>query len=404
MAHPEVEHRERDMMRRFTYCVVAVTIGVLSLASGLRAAGADSPASAGNAKDIVVYIGTYTAPKSHGQGIYVSHLNPESGALSQPELAAEMPNPSYVAISPDHRFLYAAGEYGYKDDRSAVGAFAIKPDGKLTPINQQSTDGNSTCYLIVDQTGKNVLISSYSNGYVAILRTADDGSLLAPGSIDQHHAPTEDQHPRAHCVDPDPSNHFALCCDLGLDRLYVYRFDPMAGSLTANDPPFAQLAPKTGPRHLVYSPDGKFVYSIDELASSVTAFSWDGEHGVLHEIQTISTLPKGFTGQNLSCAELEMHPSGKFLYGSNRGHDSIVEFSVDRSTGMLSLAGHTSTQGKTPRGFGIDPTGRWLIAGNQNSDSLVEFSIDQETGALKSTGTKFDLRAPVCVKFMETRQ
>jgi 6-phosphogluconolactonase len=390
------------MIRRFAPCIAAVMIGLVPL-TGISCAAADSPSAQGKLKDITVYIGTYTGPKARGEGIYVAHLNPTTGALSQPELAAAMANPSYVAISPDHRFLYAAGEYGYKDDGSAVGAFAIKPDGKLTPINQQPADGDSTCYLIADQTGKNVLISSYSNGYVGVLHAGDDGALSPPGGIDQHHGESDKQQPRAHCIDLDPTNHFALCCDLGLDRLYVYRFDAAAGKLTANDPPFAKLAPGSGPRHLVFSPDGKFVYCIDEKASTVTAFAWDGEHGVLHEIQTISTLPKGFTGENLSCAEIEIHPSGKFLYGSNRGHDSIVEFSVDRSTGMLALVGHTSTQGKTPRGFGIDPTGHWLIAGNQNSDSLVEFSIDQQTGELKATGTKFDLGAPVCVKFMEDR-
>jgi 6-phosphogluconolactonase len=390
--------RERDMMGRFTKCVAAMVLCAVPLGCASHSCGADTAAA--KPKNFIVYIGTYTkTPKS--KGIYECRLNAQTGELSPPELAGEMGNPSFVAISPDHRFLYATGEGGYTvEGDSAIGAFAIKPDGKLTFINQQPAHGSSTCYDMVDPSGKNVMIASYGTGNVAILRVADNGAIAPASSIDQHKADDPKLTPRAHCIDLDPTGKFALCCDLGLDRVYVYHFDAAAGTLTLNDPAFVSIKPGSGPRHLVFSPDGKFVYSIDELGSAVTAFSWDGEHGTLKQIQMLSTLPSDFTGKS-SCAEIAMHPSGKFLYGSNRGHDSIVEYSVDKSTGMLTLVGHTSTQGNIPRGFGVDPTGHWLIVGNQNSDSLVEFSIDQNTGELKPTGTKYEVGMPVCVKFME---
>jgi 6-phosphogluconolactonase len=282
---------------------------------------------------------------------------------------------------------------------SAIGAFSIAKDGSLTPLNEQPMAGGP-CYVTVDKTGKNILAASYGSGVVEVFQAGEDGRLSPATCTDQHGQAGAKPAPHAHCIDPDPANRFVLSCDAGIDKVFVYRFDPVKGLLTANDPPFAPLPAQAAPRHLAFSKDGKFVYTIQEAASTVTVFTYDGEHGVLHDIQTISTLPKDVTGKGLSTAELILHPSGKFLYGSNRGHDSIVAYSVDRQTGKLALISHTSTQGKIPRGFGIDPTGQWLIAGNQNSDNLVEFHIDANSGELKPTGTTFPLGAPVCIKFM----
>jgi 6-phosphogluconolactonase len=383
-------------IRRRLICIFAIAVCATF-------AGAQAEDSVSSTKEksgsIVVYIGTYTGKKS--QGIYLCRLDPGTGALSKPELAGEMINPSWVTIHPNHKFLYACGEFGPFKGGSAIGGFAIKPDGTLTALNQQPAGGGGPCYAIVDKAGKNVLVANYGTGSVADLPIAADGLLSPPGSIDQHPNTDPKQKPHAHCIDLDAANHFAVSCDAGLDKLFVYHFDSEKGTLTANDPPTAALPAKAAPRHMVFSHDQRFAYVITEAALTVTVFTYDAEHGVFHDIQTISTLPEGFTGKGLSTAELIMHPSGKFLYGSNRGHDSIVGYAVDQSTGKLTLVGQTSTQGKVPRGFGIDPTGQWLIVGNQNSDSLVEFKIDQKTGELSATGTKYELGAPVCVKFME---
>lgn len=350
-----------------------------------------------NEASILVYIGTYTGVKS--KGIYVSRLNPATGALSAPELAAEMVNPSWVTIHPGGKFLYAAGEAG----GGAIAGFSIKQDGKLSPINKQEPNGSGACHLAIDQTGKTIVVSNYGSGSVSSLQIAADGTLSPSAWVDQHPTLNEKQKPHAHHAGFDPTNRFALSCDAGLDRIYVYCFDAAKGQLTANDPPFATTTAETHPRHLTFSLDGKFCYDIDEKSMSVTAFSFDAATGILSQIQAISTLPADFTGQAGSTAELVMHPSGKFLYGSNRGPDNIVGYSVDTKTGKLTLVGHTSTLGQTARSFGIDPTGQWMIVGNQKSDTIVQFKIDQTTGALTPTGTQYELGAPVCFQFLEVK-
>jgi 6-phosphogluconolactonase len=248
-----------------------------------------------------------------------------------------------------------------------------------------------------------IVVSNYGDGSVASLLIGTDGQLAPSAWVDKHPTLGEKQKPHAHCTEFAPGNQFAVSCDAGIDRLYVYRLDAATGALTANDPPFATTAADTHPRHLTFSADGKFCYDIDEHSMSVTAFTFDAKAGVLKQIQSIPTLPAGFEGKGQSTAEIILHPSGKFLYGSNRGHDSIVAYSIDAQSGKLTLIGHTSTEGKTPRGFGVDPSGRWLIAGNQGSDSVVQFKIDPSTGALSPTGTKFELGAPVCFKFLEVK-
>jgi len=378
---------------------------LITLLAGLAliSFGGGRSRAAENAKpgSVLVYIGTYTGKKS--QGIYVSHLDPATGSMSVPELAGEMINPSWVTIHPSRKFLYAAGEGGQKGGGGAVAGFSIGADGKLTAINMQPPSGSGPCHLAIDQTGKTIVVSNYGDGSVASLLIAADGQLSPSAWVDKHPALGEKQKPHAHCTEFAPGNQFAVSCDAGIDRLYVYRFDAATGALTANNPPFATTAADTHPRHLTFSADGKFCYNIDEHSMSVTAFTFDAKAGVLKQIQSIPTLPAGQEGKGQSTAEIILHPSGKFLYGSNRGHDSIVAYSIDAQSGKLTLIGHTSTEGKTPRGFGVDPTGRWLIAGNQGSDSVVQFKIDQSTGALSPTGTKFEVGAPVCFKFLEVK-
>lgn len=383
--------------RHLMNCVVILSVGVLVLSF------AEKPASAEDAKSgtTLVYIGTYTGPKS--QGIYVSRLDPATGSLSKPELAAEMINPSWVTIHPNGRFLYAAGESGpYKGGGGAVSAFLIGKAGKLTALNSQQPNGKGPCHLAIDQTGKTILVSNWGDGSMSSLLIAGDGTLSPSTWVDKY--PTlGKQKPHAHHSAFDPTNRFAVTCEAGLDRLVVYRFDAATGSLTANDPPFASTTAEAHPRHLTFSHDGRFCYDIDEKSMSVTAFHFNGKSGVLRQIQSISTLPAGFTGKAGSTAELILHPSGKLLYGSNRGPDNIVGYAVDQKTGKLSLIGHTSTLGKTCRSFGIDPSGQWMTVGNQNTDTVVQFKINQTTGKLTPTGTTFDLGAPVCFQFLTVK-
>ena len=356
---------------------------------------ADNP----NPQPTLVFIGTYTGEKS--EGIYVSRLDPKSGSMSVPELAAKMINPSWVTIHPNGKFFYAAGEYGGSSPGGVVSSFLIGQGGKLTAINTQEPNGRGPCHLAIDASGKTILVSNYGSGNVSSLSISADGTLSPSDWQDQYPTLGQNQKPHAHHAGFDPTNRFAVVCDAGLDRICVYRFDAEAGALEANNPPFLATTTNTHPRHLTFSHDGNFCYNIDEKAMSVTAFRFDAKRGVLSQIQSISTLPTDFDGQAGSTAELVMHPSGKFLYGSNRGPDNIVCYAVDKQTGKLSLIGHTSTQGKTARSFGIDPSGRWMIVGNQNSDSVVQFKIDPITGELTPTGTMFELGSPVCFQFLE---
>lgn len=384
-------------MRPLHHLLTILVPAALILAT-LAPVHAAEPAKPGS---VLVYIGTYTGKKS--QGIYVSRLDPATGVMSAPELAGEMINPSWVTIHPSRKFLYAVGEGGQKGGGGAVAGFGIGADGKLTAINAQEPNGKGPCHLAIDATGKTIVVSNYGDGSIASLAIAADGQLAPSAWVDRHPTLGEKQKPHGHASEFAPGNKFVLSCDAGIDRIYVYRFDAATGALTANEPLFATTVADTHPRHLTFSADGRFCYNIDERSLSVTAFTFDAKLGVLNQIQSIPTIPKDFDGKGGSTAELIMHPSGKFLYGSNRGHDSIVVYSVDAATGRLTLVGHTSTEGKTPRGFGVDPSGRWLLAGNQGSDTIVQFKIDQATGALTPTGTRFELGAPVCFQFLEVK-
>jgi 6-phosphogluconolactonase len=350
-----------------------------------------------------VYVGTYTGAKS--KGIYMLRMDPASGALGPAELAAEAINPSFLAVHPGRRFLYAVSEVsgGAGKPAGAVSAFAVdEASGRLTLLNQQPTGGAGPCYVAVDQQGRNALAANYGSGSVCVLPIGADGRLAEASAFIQHtgsgHDPKRQAGPHAHCIDLDPAGRFALVVDLGLDKVFVYRFDPARGTLAANDPPAAPVAPGAGPRHVAFHPSGRFVYVINEMGGTVTAFKYDGQRGTLSEMQSAATLPADFHGQSTT-AEIEVHPSGRFLYGSNRGHDSIAVFAVN-GDGTLKPLGHQPTQGKNPRNFGIDPTGTWLLAANQGSDNVVVFRIDAETGGLTPTGAVVAVGAPVCVKFM----
>jgi 6-phosphogluconolactonase len=356
--------------------------------------------------DYLVYFGTYTGAKS--KGIYASRMS-DDGKLSTPELVAETANPTYLALYPNGKFLYSIGEvskFGGKKSGS-VSAFAIDPkDGKLTALNQQSSGGDGPCHIALDTKGQCVLVANYGGGSVEALPVNKDGSLGEPGTFVQHKGASvnksRQERPHGHCILVDPSQKFALACDLGLDQVLIYKLDAKKATLTPNDPAFAAVAPGSGPRHLAFHPNGKFAYVINEMLCTMTAFSWDSKRGELKEIHTASTLP-GELQKGYSTAEVYVHPNGKFVYGSNRGHDSIVVFACDEKTGKLTLVEHQPTQGKTPRHFGITPNGKFLLAENQGSDSVVVFRIDQNSGKLTATGDKIEVGAPVCAVFVPAR-
>lgn len=356
--------------------------------------------------DYFVYFGTYTGGKS--KGIYVSRMSDE-GKLSAPELVAETANPTYLALHPNQRFLYCIGEVSKFGGRKAgsVSAFSIDgKSGRLTQLNQQSSGGDGPCHIALDKKGLCALVANYNGGSVEALPVNKDGSLGAPGTFIQHEGSSvnksRQEGPHGHCILPDPSQKFALACDLGLDKVLIYKLDAAHATLTPNDPAFGTIAPGSGPRHIAFHPNGRFAYVISEMGCTMTAYSWDSKHGALKEIQTISTLP-GEVRKGYSTAEVYVHPNGKFVYGSNRGHDSIVVYGCDAKTGRLTLVEHTPSGGKTPRHFAIDPKGRFLLAENQDSSNVVVFRIDAKTGRLTATGDTIEVGSPVCAVFVPAK-
>ena len=357
----------------------------------------------------LVYVGTYTEEGSKSQGIYAFRYDPGTSEITPLGLAAETTNPSWVTPSPNGRFLYAVNEVGkYKGPNSGgVSAFSVDhATGKLTFLNEVASRGADPCYITVDKTGKYVLVANYTGGSVAAFPILADGKLGEASSFVQHTGkgtnPERQEGPHAHSIDLSPDNRFAMVDDLGLDELLVYKFDSGKGSLTPNDPPFAKLDAGAGPRHFVLRPDGKFAYVITEMGHTVTVFSNDAASGKLQSIQTVTTLPKDFTGRN-DDAEVRMHPSGKFVYASNRGDESIAIYAIDQTKGTLTQIGITHTGGKEPRSFEIDPTGALLFAANQKSDNVVVFKIDPQTGQLTPTGKVLEVGAPVCIKFLAVK-
>jgi 6-phosphogluconolactonase len=348
-----------------------------------------------------LYVGTYTSGKS--EGIY-RYILPYGGRLNRSDSFKSV-NPSFLTIDQSKTYLYAVnevGEYAGKPG-GAVSAFAIDPSKEtLTLLNQEATLGADPCYVTVDSKRRNLLVANYTGGSVTVLPIRPDGSLGAATDVKQHEGsgPKEQQKgPHAHCIILDRSERHAFVADLGIDKIMIYDYDGSRGKLTPNKQPFAQLQAGAGPRHLTFHPNGDYLYAINELDSTLTSFKYDNDDGKLKHIETVSTLPIDFKGTSY-CADVHIHQSGKFLYGSNRGHNSIVVFQIDRGNGKLKLVEHVWTQGDWPRNFAIDPYGRFLFVANQRSDNVVTFSIDQETGHLELTRFFEEIPSPVCLKFL----
>ena len=351
-----------------------------------------------------VFVGTSTATGS--KGIYRFTFDPETGAAGPVELAAESANPTWLALHPNGRYLYSVNAIQeFRGERGgSISAFALDPKtGALTLLNQEPSGGPGPCHVQVDRDGHNVLTANYMGGSVAVLPLGADGKLYPPSSRIQHTGssinPKRQEAPHAHSINLDAENQFALVPDLGLDQVLIYRFDAGRGQLKPNDPPFTKVTPGAGPRHLSFHPNGRYAYAINELDSTVTVFSYDSQLGTLWEIQTVTTLPEGWSGENYP-AEVRVHPGGRFLYGSNRGHDSIASYAIHPETGLLTPLGQQSTEGKWPRNFAFDLTGDWVIAGNQNSDNFRVFRLDRESGALTPTDQVVECPAPICFKFL----
>jgi 6-phosphogluconolactonase len=401
---------ETMKLRRNFTCILILIISLSSLT-------AFAAARAAQKSEYILFVGSYTEEGSTSKGIYSYQYDAQTGKVTPLGLAAETANPSWLTIHPNGRFVYAVNEVNnykapnYKLPNSGgLSAFSIDrdkdghPTGKLTFLNDVPT-GADPCYVTVDKTGKYALVASYTGASLAVYRIREDGSLGIASDMRFHtgHGPNTQRQRSAHIhsVDLSPDNRFAYVDDLGMDGLLVYKFDDSKGTLRSNGSKYATLDPGAGPRHFALHPSGKFAYVVSEMQGTVTTFSNDPGTATLQRLQTISTLPKDFKGE-IEDAELEIHPSGKFLYASNRGDgNSIAVFSIDADNGTLSPIEYIPTQGKIPRSFAIDPAGTRLFVGNQGSNNIVVFRIDQKTGRLTPTGQVFDEASPVCLKFLK---
>lgn len=383
------------------------------------------------AAEYFVYFGTYTgftymkeglpAGSSQSKGIYMSRFQSASGTLSQPELAAEILNPSFLAVHPSGRFLYAATEDPLSlgpdfDHASYVSAYAIDPgSGKLRLLNTLPAGGTSTCYISIDKTGHFLMMANFGSGSISILRINDDGSLGQETAFMKHVGkgkdPSFQSQPHPHSIDVSPDNRFAIVSDLGIDKIFIYRFDAATGALSPDDPPFVEAEPGGGPRHFVFDAGGKFGYALKEISGIVTVLAWDPAKGTLTPVQDAKTLDSHFIGSNDS-AEIQIHPNGKFLYESNRrfrgsnswGPDTIGVFAVDPAKGTLTEVEQVPPGGTMPRNFAIDPTGAYLFSANELTGNVSLFHIDEKTGRLSPTKTEVKIDVPVCVVFVPAKQ
>ena len=365
-------------------------------------------AATASAKTCLVYFGTYTYQLS--RGIYVSRLDTDTGRLTAPKLAVATPSPTFINFSPDGKFLYAANAVmGFSDYRirngGAVSAFAVdKTSGRLTLLNKKYSGGTDPCYVSVDASGQVLFTANYGSGSIKSFLLSTNGHLAADGTVvgDVGHGsdPMRQDSPHAHCISADPSNRFVLQCDLGTDEVKVYPFATNDATIAAAKAQSFKVPPGSGPRHLAFSGDGKFVHVINEMACTITTFAWDSAGGKLDLIETVSALPPGVAvWPEYAAAEILVHPSGKFVYATVRGHDSVSVFAADAQSGRLTLVQNVSAGGQVARGLGIDPTGRWLITANQKSQNAVEFAIDPATGKISATGQVLKISSPVDVKF-----
>ncbi len=358
------------------------------------------------AHDQLVYIGTYSGDikaRVVSQGIYVYGFDSKTGQLEPMGLASEAKHPSFVAIAPDKKHLYAVSEAS-----NTLSAFSLdQTTGKLTLLNSQSSQGSGPCHVAIDATGKVALVSNYGSGHVTSFLIKDDGSLadaastFLQGPASKVH-PGNQEGPHAHSMHFDKANKFAFACDLGCDKIFLYNVDLATAKLTPRDPAFVSTPPGSGPRHFAFHPNGKFAWTNDEIACAVTGFTYDADKGELTQTETLSTLPPGVAvNPKFSTAEVQVHPNGKFLYVSNRGHDTIACYAINEATGKLTYIENAPSIVQVPRNFGIDPTGQWLITAGQNSSNIAVFAIDQTTGKIKPTGQVLDVGSPVCVKFLK---
>jgi 6-phosphogluconolactonase len=384
------------MLHRFRLFLALLTLAVPTMAQAQLPVVAPAPAK------YRVYLGTYTGEKS--KGIYMAEMDARTGALSKPELAAEHASPSFVAIDPKANRLYAVGEVSDFNGKKegVVSSFSIdEKTGKLTLINQQSSGGAGPCHVSVSPDGKVVAAANYGGGSVCSLTVGSDGKLK-PASFVQHEGmgtTPRQKGPHGHSINFSPDGKFAFAADLGLDKVLQYKVTDK-GELVPNNPPSADVKPGSGPRHFAFHPSGKYAFVINEMLLTLQPLKYDAEKGTLTPLEAVSTLPPGTTGPGMSTAEVQVHPSGKFVYGSNRGHNTIAVFSFDEATGKLKLVQNQGEGVSTPRNFGIDPTGKFAVVANQSGDSVVVFKINQDSGELTPTDQKIEVGSPVCVKFL----
>ena len=367
------------------------------------------------ARDLV-YVGTYSEPilfgtgqvvQGRGKGIYAYRFDAASGALKLASITEGVRNASYLAFDAKRKFLYCVNEFKEYDGKpsGAVSAYRIDDEsGALTWLNTVASHGTDPCHLMVDRSGRCVIVANFASGSVAVLPIAADGSLHEASCVIQHAGssvdPRRQKGPHAHAVEIDASNRTVFVPDLGCDRVFIYGLDAERGVLSPNpDQPAVKMATGAGPRQLVMHPNGRFAYLINELNSTMTAYAYDAARSMLTSLQTLPTLPDDFTGES-SCAEVQVAPSGRFLYGSNRGHDSIVIYALDPARGTMTLVGHESTRGAIPRNFTLSPNGLFLAAANQDSNNVVMFRVDPEKGTLAPTGSVVEAGTPICVKFL----
>lgn len=390
---------DKGTRRDFIKAAGVATLGAVAASSEARALMINTRV---RARELPMYVGTYTSGKS--EGVYLYRFSLADGSLRRVGVTGGVSNPSYLTLDRARRFLYAVEEdEEFEGEKSGkVSAFKVDPkDGSLRFVNRQASKGGAPCYITADDAGRFVLVANYLGGNVAVLPVSKGGGLGKAVDVEQHSGsgPNRERQeaPHAHCVLLDPSNRHAYACDLGTDKVMVYDFDARRGTLTPNAQASVSLKPGAGPRHLTFDRAGRHVYVLNELDSTVTAFARVRGSGALRELKTYPMLPADFKGENTG-ADIHLTPDGRFLYCSNRGHDSIALFRVDARTGALDAAGHTPTGGKTPRNFAVDPTGRFLLVANQRSDNVVTFRIDPSTGALEATGHTTEIPSPVCLK------
>lgn len=343
----------------------------------------------------LAYFGTFTREEHGSKGIYVSRFNASSGRLSPVRLALEAEDPSYLAVHPNHRTLYSTNEVGGRN--GTVSAYAIdSATGKLRLLNQAPAQGRGTCHIGLDSSGRMLAVANYVTGTVASYPVLADGRLGEVVSVMQIRG---DEAPHPHSANFSPDDRFLIVPDVGIHKVHRYRADPGQASLQPHGPAEIPDRPGNGPRHLAFHPSGRYCYIIEETANMVMALTWDERDGTLEEFQRVPTIPASFSGETYT-AEIVVHPTGKFLYGSNRGHDSIAVFSIDQDSGRLTAVAHTLTQGSYPRNFNLDPSGRWLIALNRESNNVVTFAVDPQTGKLTATGQVLELNSPSCLRWV----